>query len=39
VKPFSSSIQFSKLCTIQMVDVATGWSELRAVLGRSYLAP
>ena len=25
------------LYTIQMTDVATGWSELRAVLGRSYL--
>ena len=25
------------VCTIQLVDVATGWSELRAVLGRSYL--
>jgi len=25
------------VCTIQMVDVATGWVELRAVLGRSYL--
>lgn len=25
------------VCTIQMIDVATGWSELRAVLGRSYL--
>lgn len=24
--------------TLQMVDVATGWSERRAVLGRSYLA-
>jgi hypothetical protein len=25
------------MCSMQMVDVATGWSELRAVLGRSYL--
>jgi hypothetical protein len=25
------------LCTLQMIDVATGWSERRAVLGRSYL--
>jgi hypothetical protein len=25
------------VCTIQAIDVATGWSELRAVLGRSYL--
>jgi len=25
------------LCSMQMIDVATGWSELRAVLGRSYL--
>jgi hypothetical protein len=25
------------VCTIQTIDVATGWSELRAVLGRSYL--
>ena len=25
------------ICTIQMIDVATGWSERRAVLGRSYL--
>jgi len=25
------------VCTIQMIDVATGWSELRAVLGRSYV--
>jgi hypothetical protein len=25
------------MCTIQTIDVATGWSELRAVLGRSYL--
>jgi len=25
------------VCTLQMIDVATGWSELRAVLGRSYL--
>jgi len=24
------------VCTIQMVDVATGWSESRAILGRSY---
>lgn len=24
------------VCTIQMVDIATGWSECRAVLGRSY---
>jgi hypothetical protein len=24
------------VCTVQMIDVATGWSELRAVLGRSY---
>jgi hypothetical protein len=24
------------VCTIQMIDVTTGWSELRAVLGRSY---
>jgi hypothetical protein len=24
-------------CTLQMVDVATGWSERRTVLGRSYL--
>jgi hypothetical protein len=24
------------VCTIQTIDVATGWSELRAVLGRSY---
>jgi len=25
------------MCSLQMIDVATGWSELRAVLGRSYL--
>jgi hypothetical protein len=25
------------VCTVQVLDVATGWSELRAVLGRSYL--
>jgi hypothetical protein len=25
------------LCTVQMIDVATGWSERYAVLGRSYL--
>jgi len=25
------------VCTMQMIDVATGWSERRAVLGRSYL--
>jgi hypothetical protein len=25
------------LCTLQMIDVLTGWSERRAVLGRSYL--
>jgi len=25
------------ICTIQMIDVTTGWSERRAVLGRSYL--
>ena len=25
------------LCTLQMIDVATGWSERVAVLGRSYL--
>ncbi len=25
------------VCTLQMVDVFTGWSERRAVLGRSYL--
>ena len=25
------------MCSMQMIDVATGWSELRAVLGRSYL--
>jgi transposase InsO family protein len=25
------------MCTMQMIDVATGWSERRAVLGRSYL--
>jgi transposase InsO family protein len=25
------------LCTLQMIDVATGWSERRTVLGRSYL--
>jgi hypothetical protein len=25
------------VCTVQTIDVATGWSELRAVLGRSYL--
>jgi hypothetical protein len=25
------------VCTLQMVDVATGWSERRTVLGRSYL--
>ena len=24
-------------CTLQMIDVATGWSERRAVLGRGYL--
>ena len=24
-------------CTLQMIDVATGWSERQAVLGRSYL--
>jgi len=26
------------VCTIQMIDVATGWSERAAVLGRSYCA-
>jgi len=26
------------VCTIQMIDVATGWSERAAVLGRSYTA-
>ena len=25
------------MCTLQVIDVATGWSELRAVLGRGYL--
>jgi hypothetical protein len=25
------------VCSLQMIDVATGWSELAAVLGRSYL--
>jgi hypothetical protein len=25
------------MCTLQMIDVATGWSERRAVLGRSYM--
>lgn len=25
------------ICTLQMIDVATGWSERQAVLGRSYL--
>ena len=25
------------VCTLQMIDVATGWSERRAVLGRGYL--
>jgi hypothetical protein len=25
------------ICTIQMIDVATGWSERRAILGRSFL--
>jgi hypothetical protein len=25
------------VCTLQMIDVATGWSERRTVLGRSYL--
>ena len=25
------------MCTVQMIDIATGWSERRAVLGRSYL--
>jgi hypothetical protein len=25
------------ICTLQMIDVATGWSERRAVLGRSFL--
>jgi hypothetical protein len=25
------------ICSLQMIDVATGWSERRAVLGRSYL--
>jgi IS30 family transposase len=30
------SAQGEFVCTLQMVDVATGWSELRAVLGRSY---
>jgi len=25
------------ICTLQMIDVNTGWSERRAVLGRSYL--
>jgi hypothetical protein len=25
------------VCTIQWIDIATGWSELRAVLGRGYL--
>lgn len=25
------------MCTVQVIDIATGWSELRAVLGRSYL--
>lgn len=31
----SASGQF--VCTVQMLDVATGWSERRAVLGRSYV--
>jgi hypothetical protein len=31
----SSSGQY--VCTLQMIDVATGWSERVAVLGRSYL--
>jgi hypothetical protein len=31
----SASGQF--VCTMQMLDVATGWSERRAVLGRSYV--
>jgi hypothetical protein len=32
---FSASGEY--LCTLQMVDVATGWSECVAVFGRSYL--
>jgi hypothetical protein len=32
---FSASGEY--MCTLQMVDVATGWSECVAVLGRSYL--
>ncbi len=32
---FSASGEY--LCTLQMVDVATGWSERVAVFGRSYL--
>jgi hypothetical protein len=32
---FSTSGEY--LCTLQMVDVATGWSECVAVFGRSYL--
>lgn len=32
---YSASGEYA--CTLQMIDVATGWSERRAVLGRSYL--
>jgi hypothetical protein len=32
-----SSASGEFLCTVQMIDVATGWSERVAVLGRSYL--
>ena len=32
-----SSASGEYACTLQMIDVATGWSERRAVLGRSYL--
>ena len=31
-----SSASGEYVCTIQMIDVATGWSERRAVLGRSF---
>ena len=34
----SGPITFSEyVCSLQMIDVATGWSERAAVLGRSYL--
>ncbi len=35
--PLWSDHRWQYACTLQLVDVATGWSERRAVLGRSYL--